>query len=127
MGGGQARGAPARRSESGGVVFHLHREGDVLEEGGFGVPEPLPSADRIAPEDVDLVLVPALAVDPRGHRIGYGKGFYDRLLPTLVRALRCVVAFDFQLHGEIPDEPGDVAADVVVTDARLLHVRDANG
>jgi len=65
--------------------------------------------------------VPALAVDPRGHRIGYGAGFYDRALPRFVPpAAAIVVAFDFQLVAEVPETPLDFAAAWVVTDTRTL-------
>ena len=103
------------------IVLHLHAPGAPLEPSAFGVPEPLAEAPRVAPDAIGFVLVPALAVDPRGHRIGYGKGFYDRLLPTLPRAVSCAVAFDFQLVSEVPELPGDHAVDLVVTDARTLR------
>lgn len=113
--------------ELGTLVLHAHDPGDPLEEGGFGVPEPLPTAPRVEPNEVDFVLVPALAVDPQGQRIGYGKGFYDRLLPILPEAAtRCAVAFDFQLIAEIPTTPGDEAVDLVVTDARVLETDARN-
>jgi 5-formyltetrahydrofolate cyclo-ligase len=67
--------------------------------------------------------VPALAVDARGFRIGYGRGFYDRLLPTLPNALTVAIVYDFQLVAEVPEEPFDVPVHVVATDARVLRVR----
>lgn len=122
----RARGArivlPRVDVEADALVLHDHLPGAALEEGGFGVPEPLPTAPRVDPADVDFVLVPALAIDPRGHRIGYGKGFYDRLLPMLSpHATRCALAFDFQLIAEIPITPGDEPVDLVITDTRVLE------
>ena len=67
--------------------------------------------------------MPALAFDVRGHRIGYGHGYYDRLLPRLPRALNVAVGYDFQLVSELPDTEGDIAVDWLVTDARTLEVR----
>ena len=90
-----------------------------LQEGRFGIPEP--SAEH--PTDlarVGVVLVPALAIDDRGQRVGWGRGYYDRLLPTLPAARRVGLAYDFQLIGEVPDRPGDQALEFVLTDARLL-------
>ena len=70
---------------------------------------------------VDLIVVPALAVAPTGHRLGYGGGFYDVMLPDFCPpATAVVVAFDFQLVAELPAEPHDVACALVVTDARTL-------
>lgn len=111
--------------EKGAVVLHRHREGDALVRGSFGVPEPAMDAELVDDAAVDLVLVPAMAVDPRGHRIGYGKGYYDRLLPRLTRATSCALIYDFQLISEAPSMPGDVPVDLIVTDARLLRRADA--
>lgn len=117
---GKALVLPRVDLETGEVVLHRHREGDPLEAGAFGVPEPSAEAEVVPDDEVDLVLVPALAVDPRGHRIGYGKGFYDRLLPRLERATSSALIFDFQLISEAPNMPGDVPVDLVVTDVRLF-------
>ncbi len=87
---------------------------------GFAEPDPTrPAANR---GDIDVVVVPALAADPRGHRLGYGKGIYDAMLPKLSPpALTVVVAFDFQLLVELPVLEGDFACGSVVTDCRVLR------
>lgn len=95
----------------------------ALREGAFSVPEPPADAPLVAPESIDFALVPALAVDVRGFRIGYGGGYYDRLLPKLSRATTCAVAFDFQLVAEVPELSFDVAVDWVVTDSRTIDAR----
>jgi 5-formyltetrahydrofolate cyclo-ligase len=83
--------------------------------------EPPEAAPRASRGDVDLIVVPALAVAPTGHRLGYGGGFYDVMLPDFCPpATAVVVAFDFQLVAELPAEPHDVACALVVTDARTL-------
>ena len=96
------------------------RRGDELEESGMMFRQPLPDAPSVPDSDIDLVLVPALAVDERGHRIGYGKGFYDRLLPRL-DALRVALVFDFEQIVEVPTRPGDEPVDVIVTDAGVIR------
>jgi 5-formyltetrahydrofolate cyclo-ligase len=96
-----------------------------LAERGRRFLEPSPSALRAERGDVDLVIVPALAAAPNGHRLGYGAGFYDATLPDFrppARAL--VVIFDFQLLVELPSLSHDVACDAVVTDRRTLAVSD---
>ncbi len=93
----------------------------ALIEGAFSVPEPPDSAAPLAPSEVDFAWIPALAVDPRGYRIGYGGGYYDRLLPKLHDACVCVVAYDFQLISEVPEQPFDVKVDLVVTDERVIR------
>jgi 5-formyltetrahydrofolate cyclo-ligase len=94
----------------------------ALVPGAFSVPEPPDGAELVEPGEVDFALVPALAVDPRGYRIGYGGGYYDRLLPRLGRAWSCAVVYDFQLVSEVPRLPFDVPVDLVVTDQRVIRV-----
>jgi 5-formyltetrahydrofolate cyclo-ligase len=105
------------------LVLHEVSVDTPLEPGAFSVPEPPVEARVVEPGTVDFALVPALAVDVRGFRIGYGGGYYDRLLPTLSGASTCAVAFDFQLVAEVPEFPFDAPVDWVVTDARTLDAR----
>jgi 5-formyltetrahydrofolate cyclo-ligase len=77
--------------------------------------------------ELDVVVVPALAVSAAGHRLGYGAGFYDSVLPQFSPpALSVVVVYDFELLPELPTTEGDVACDVVVTDSRTLRLRRAS-
>ena len=85
--------------------------------------QPPLDAPLIAGDEVDLVIVPALAADDRGYRIGYGKGYYDRLLPRLPRAFRAAVIFDFELIAEVPEHPYDTPVDIVITDQRAERAR----
>ena len=80
-----------------------------LSPGAFGVWEPTPAARRpVGPERVDLVLVPGLAFDRQGHRLGHGHGYFDRLLTRLPRATaRVGLCFEFQLLHRLPIEPHD--------------------
>jgi 5-formyltetrahydrofolate cyclo-ligase len=85
--------------------------------------EPLPDAPAAARGDVELVVVPALAAALSGHRLGYGRGFYDAMLPDFCPpALAVVVTFDFQLLAELPVEAHDVACDVVISESRTVLV-----
>lgn len=95
--------------------------GDALDESGMGFMQPRADAAAIADDRVDLVIVPALAVDGRGHRVGWGKGFYDRLLASLDWAVSVAIVFDFQLVDEVPDTPGDVPVHRIVTDRQTLQ------
>jgi 5-formyltetrahydrofolate cyclo-ligase len=95
-----------------------------MEERGFGFREPPPGAPEAT--SLDVILVPALQIDARGHRIGYGAGYYDRTLPRFAPpAVAIGVAFDFQLISEVPITEGDVAVSMVVTDQRILRVGEA--
>ncbi|HKY37468.1 MAG TPA: 5-formyltetrahydrofolate cyclo-ligase [Polyangiaceae bacterium] len=83
--------------------------------------EPSSDAPQAARGDVELLFVPALAVAPSGHRLGYGLGFYDALLPDFRPPAQAVaVAYDFQLLVELPTLPHDVPCDAVLTDTRAL-------
>lgn len=97
------------------MLFYRWDDGDELEESGMGFLQPLEAAPQIPDSDVDLVLTPALAIDLRGHRIGFGKGFYDRFLERLPDAASIALIFDFQLLAEVPDTPGDVPVDFWAT------------
>jgi 5-formyltetrahydrofolate cyclo-ligase len=110
------------------TAMRLARSSDELVERGGRFAEPPPDAPEAGRGDVDLLVVPALAVAANGHRIGYGAGFYDAALPDFrPPALAVVVAYDFQLLAEVPTMPHDVPCDIVVTDARTLRVDGAAG
>ena len=92
-----------------------------LAPGRYGVPEP--AGEPCNPEDADLIVVPGVAFDLFGRRIGYGKGFYDRSLHRLEGSGRLVAfCYDFQLFQEIVGEPHDVAMDLIVTELRVVRV-----
>jgi 5-formyltetrahydrofolate cyclo-ligase len=126
--------AEARRQNKRVYYPFLQRRGDALVSGlrlsaslddlaerGQSFHEPPADAPEATRGEVDLLFVPALAVAPSGHRLGYGAGFYDSLLPDVCPPGRAVaVAYDFQLLMELPTLPHDVACDFVLTDARSL-------
>ena len=95
----------------------------ALEERGLGFREPPSDAREAARGDLDALIVPAIAIDPTGHRIGYGAGYYDRTLPLFAPpAVAIGVAYDFQLVVEVPCTAHDVPLAVVVTDERVIEV-----
>ncbi len=91
-----------------------------LIEGRFGIPEPK-EAD-VEFEEIDIFVVPGVAYDWMGYRLGYGGGYYDRLLKRrLPHQLFVGVCFHLQLVEELPREPWDRAVDVVVTEKALIR------
>jgi 5-formyltetrahydrofolate cyclo-ligase len=97
-------------------------ERDVVA-GYRDIPEPLPACPLVSRETIDFVLVPGVAFDRLGRRMGYGGGYYDRLLPLLSpRAARVAGAFDVQLVARVPAAPHDVAVDAIVTESCTLVV-----
>lgn len=94
---------------------------DVVE-GRLGVPEPAPHAPGVAIETIDVLLVPALAFDLRGFRLGRGAGFYDRLLADKRRrGLALGYGFEAQVAPRVPTEPHDARLDALATERRLLE------
>jgi len=84
--------------------------------GYFGILEPAEGTPLVAPDEVDAALVPGVAFDRSGFRLGYGKGFYDRLLPLLrPGCLTLGLAFDEQLVAHVPHDDRDAPVDAVVT------------
>ena len=92
-----------------------------LALGSFHIEEPTGN-DCSDVDDMEMIVVPAVAYDRRGNRVGRGKGYYDRLLATS-RARKVGVAYDFQLVDEIDAEPHDVRVDVVITDRFMLKIK----
>jgi len=86
-----------------------------LRPNAFGIPEPGEEAPRIPPEEVELVLVPGLAFDREGFRLGFGRGYYDRFL-FRTRAFRLGVAYSAQVVEELPREEGDLPMHALVTE-----------
>ena len=93
-----------------------------LQAGRFGIREPVSRCARLSFSQVDLILVPGVAFDLHGHRLGRGKGYYDQLL-KVVRGTTCGVAFDQQITDEIPVEPHDVRLDYIVTPMRWIELK----
>ena len=90
-----------------------------ISTGYFGIREPVSSCPAIPLEKFDLILVPGVAFDWNGNRLGRGRGFYDRLLAK-TSGLKCGVGYNFQLVGKVPAEPHDVKVNFIVTPERCL-------
>ncbi len=95
---------------------------DWLEVKTFGILEPKELYIReFNYEKLDLVIVPGIVFDKKGHRIGYGHGYYDKFLKTVKKDVKNIgLAFELQVVDEIPEEEHDVPVDCVVTEKRVL-------
>ena len=91
-----------------------------LKDGRFGIREPDERCVLVPLNRLDLILVPGVAFDLRGRRLGRGRGFYDRLL-ALVRGTTCGVAFDQQIVDEVPVEPHDAHLNCILTPTRWIE------
>lgn len=110
------------RVESPGVLgLHVVGDGAALVAGMFGILEPTAEAPRVVAEQVDAVIVPGVAFDENRWRLGYGGGYYDRLLPSLRDdCVRIGIAYDEQVLATIPAEEHDVRVDLIVTPTRVI-------
>ena len=106
-----------------GHDLRFSRVGELgeLSPGKFGIPEP--QGEPFDPDRADLIVIPGVAFDVAGRRIGYGKGYYDRALHRLEGSGKLVAfCYDFQLAKEIVGEPHDVTMDLIVTELRVVRV-----
>lgn len=93
-----------------------------LAPGTFGIPEPRRGKGRPVPiASADVILVPLVAWDMRGHRLGYGAGYFDRTLSNAGRATKVGLALECQRVPRIPDSRHDIALDVIVTEKRIVR------
>ncbi|MDI6907833.1 MAG: 5-formyltetrahydrofolate cyclo-ligase [Thermoanaerobacterales bacterium] len=96
-----------------------------LVPGPYGIPVPSPGSEAVSPPDLDCVLVPGVAFDEDGFRLGYGGGYYDRFLSGIRgRALAVGLAYAWQVVPRLAREPHDRPVDLVVTEEWVLR-RDA--
>ncbi|MGH7976008.1 MAG: 5-formyltetrahydrofolate cyclo-ligase [Limisphaerales bacterium] len=109
---------PASRSYVACRVRNLQNE---IVSGQFSICEPRENCVAIPPREIDLILVPGVAFDLRGRRLGRGKGYYDRLLAE-IRGVKCAIAFDEQVVNEIPVEPHDALMDFILTPTRCAEI-----
>lgn len=93
----------------------------TLRLGAFHIEEPQ-GDDTTDISQIEMVVVPAIAYDRRGNRVGRGKGYYDRLLAT-TKALKVGIAYDFQVVDDIDAEPHDVKVDIVITDKGIIRIK----
>lgn len=107
--------------KQGKLRFHAYAPGEGLVKNRYGVLEPLPdSSTEICLQDIDLLLVPLLAFDAEGYRLGMGGGFYDRLLSKRPPACTAVgLAYDWQAMEHVPREAWDQPVDWVVSPHRV--------
>lgn len=90
-----------------------------METGSFGIVQPIGEAFT---GKIDLSIIPGMAFDKNGYRLGRGKGFYDCFL-TDFSGLKCGLCYDFQLLEQVPHETFDVKMDVIVTEKELIPIR----
>ena len=91
-----------------------------LTPGRYGIAEPDADCSQVAPETIDLILVPGVAFDARGGRLGQGGGYYDRFLAG-PRAMRVGICHDFALVERVPTQAHDLAMDSIITPCGVVY------
>ena len=104
------------RIENGEMVAVEYGEDFTLSH--FGIREPI---GKRYEGEIEVAVVPFLAVDKKGNRLGYGKGYYDRFLKNS-KALRVAYGYDFQVVHLVPAQAWDEKMDLIVTDERIINV-----
>jgi 5-formyltetrahydrofolate cyclo-ligase len=115
---GKTVAVPARRGAPSDYGLCLLTPGAPLRAGALGILEPA-VLEWVEAGGMDLIVVPGVAFDAAGRRLGHGLGCYDRLLADAGRAFKAGLAFDWQLVPEVPADAHDVAMDAVVTERAL--------
>ncbi|MCU0524881.1 MAG: 5-formyltetrahydrofolate cyclo-ligase [Elainella sp. Prado103] len=116
------------RCEGKTLIWHLWQPTSqqwLLQTGTYGIPEPHPDSPMLHPNEVDLMLIPAVACDVKGYRLGYGGGFYDRLLssPAWARIPTVGIVFEFARLPRLPVDPWDRPLQAICTEVGMFEPR----
>ena len=111
------------------LAFYPHREGDAWETGPYGIPEPsIPAGVQPMTSGWDIIVVPGLAFDRRGNRLGHGFGYYDRFLAGLPDSVpRVGLTCSGLVVPEVPVDAWDVSMHALVTEEGVIRVAKATG
>jgi 5-formyltetrahydrofolate cyclo-ligase len=104
-------------------LMKVDKVAQELKPGPRGVPEPNATCCKIVPIDrIDIAIIPGIAFDEKGGRIGTGRGYYDRLIPKLAITTRKVaLTLEEQIVPQVPMESHDKHVDIIITDKRIIY------
>lgn len=113
---------PLVHQEKGELTLHQIKDFEKeLKPGFMGIPEPDEKTPLVDLSLVDLVVIPGCAFDLRGFRLGYGRGFFDKLLKKISPKTRTIgLAFELQIVKELPEEPHDIPLHKIITEERII-------
>ena len=98
------------------LTFHEVSDEALLLPNRLGIPEPPEASPLVAPSAIDVIVVPGLAFDPLGGRLGWGGAYYDHTLAAAQRALRVGYAYELQIVPDVPMHGADARVDFLVTE-----------
>ncbi|MBE9223717.1 5-formyltetrahydrofolate cyclo-ligase [Cyanobacterium stanieri LEGE 03274] len=112
------------RCQGKNLIWHQWHWGTKLKKGAYGIFEPDQNTLKIIPEEVQLILVPAVACDKKGYRLGYGGGFYDRLLcqKPWQNITTIGIIFDFAHVEKLPTEKWDQPLNYICTEHKMIKI-----
>jgi len=103
------------------TLSHL-KSWEELSIGSYGILEPrIEKIRKTRVEDIDLIIVPGVAFDEKGNRLGHGKGYYDRLLKD-AKVPIVALAFEFQIIENVPTDEHDKSVDIIITEERIIKL-----
>lgn len=107
-----------------GLIIHKYIIGDILIKNKWGVLEPFEEQEIIDPNKIDIAIIPALMIDKKGVRLGYGAGFYDRFIPGLRKDCLKIVPIAEELFTEsLPRDHWDISVDKAITQKELYNFK----
>ena len=106
------------------LIWHSWQPTEPLVSGAYGILEPSAELPQLEPDIIDLILVPAVAIDWQGYRLGYGGGYYDRLRadPRWGKIPAIAIVFDFASVETLPIDPWDLPVDAVCTELGITPI-----
>ena len=113
---------PHTDRDTAAITPYALRGNTALSLGAFSIPEPC-DTESVQSEDIDLVIVPGLAYDIHGARVGFGKGCYDRFLAG-IRAVKVGLCYGFQLVDSLPSDERDIPMDYILTERGLFRCKN---
>lgn len=111
------------RVENNGLqLYYVEDLKTDLLEGAFGIMEPKRTCREVLLKDIDLIVMPGTCFDKQMNRIGYGGGFYDRILESMAQSIpRIALAFDIQVLDSIPTEELDQKVNLIITESKIYY------
>lgn len=107
-----------------GEDIHIYPLTDDMKVNQFGIKEPECTGICAKPSDIDVYIIPGICFDKKGGRIGFGRGYYDRLLADARRdAVKVAIAFEFQLVDDAFSEDHDIMMDYIITENKIIRTR----